>query len=164
MTKASDVKPPCATVAATAGVSGGIFGVMWGFYSGISDPREFSPLFRVAHVTGSALGDGLKFGVLAALFSGTRCASQRLRGQDDWVNSSVAGAIAGTAVAATVGQRGWTLLQAAALAAIVAGAADRYLIGPVGGSRGGGCPTAGGERERSKWGFKANRFSRNGQF
>ncbi|CAI5520544.1 unnamed protein product [Closterium sp. Naga37s-1] len=55
-----------------------------------------------------------------------------MRGQHDWVNSSVAGAISGTVVAATVGQRGWTLLQAAALAAIVAGAADRYIIGPVG--------------------------------
>ncbi|CAI7847390.1 unnamed protein product, partial [Closterium sp. NIES-53] len=60
------------------------FGVMWGFYSGVTDPREFSPLFRVAHVTGSALGDGVKFGALAALFSGTRCASQRVRDQDDW--------------------------------------------------------------------------------
>nr|XP_027117678.1 outer envelope pore protein 16-4, chloroplastic-like isoform X2 [Coffea arabica] len=58
---------------------------------------------------------GIQWGLFATVLSFTRCGLQRYRGQHDWVNPVVAGAVAGTVIGASA--RNWK--QAAGVSGLV---------------------------------------------
>lgn len=62
-------------------------------------------------------------GLVAGVFSSTRCGIQRYRKQNDWVNALIAGAVTGAAIAA--GTRRWTqVIGVAGIVSAFSAAAD----------------------------------------
>ncbi|GMH02608.1 hypothetical protein Nepgr_004447 [Nepenthes gracilis] len=116
---------PCSSLAVDSIIRVGTAGAFWGMCSGPYDATKLglTGRARASFVAKSVGKFGLQCGFFAGIFSSTRCTVQRLRGQNDWVNASVAGAIAGAAVA--VRTRSWKqVIGMAALLSTVGAAAD----------------------------------------
>ncbi|CAM8983523.1 unnamed protein product [Rhodiola kirilowii] len=116
---------PCSSIAVESAIRVGTAGAIWGLCSGPYDATKqgLSGLARASFVAKSIGGIGLQCGFLAGLFSMTRCSVQRYRRKDDWMNSCIAGAVTGSAVASRT--RSWkNVAQVAGLVSVFSVAAD----------------------------------------
>ncbi|WRX10006.1 hypothetical protein QQP08_002493 [Theobroma cacao] len=98
---------PCSSLAVESVIRVGTAGALWGFCSAPYDGRK-KGLTGIAQAsyTKSVGKFGFQCGLVAGVFTMTRCGLQRYRRQNDWTNSLIAGAVAGAAVAART--RSWT--------------------------------------------------------
>ncbi|GAB4841130.1 hypothetical protein Ancab_021874 [Ancistrocladus abbreviatus] len=116
---------PCSSLAVDSVIRVGTAGAIWGLCSGPYDATKLglTGLARASSVAKSVGKFGVQCGFYAGVFSSARCVVQRLRGRNDWVNASIAGAVAGAAVA--VRTRSWKqVIGMAALLSTVGAAAD----------------------------------------
>ncbi|XP_010259538.1 PREDICTED: outer envelope pore protein 16-4, chloroplastic [Nelumbo nucifera] len=120
---------PCSSLAVDSIIRVGTAGLIWGLCIGPYDARKrgLSGVARASFVVKSAGTFGLQCGLFAGIFSTTRCGVQKFRKKKDWVNASIAGAIAGAAIAART--RSWTqVFGMAALVSALSTAADYSKI------------------------------------
>ncbi|KAF7818202.1 outer envelope pore protein 16-4, chloroplastic [Senna tora] len=116
---------PCSSLAVESIIRVGTAGAIWGLCSGPYDARKQGLENRnVLLLQANSVGRfGLQCGLVAGMFSITRCGIQRYRERDDWVNGLIAGAVAGAAFAA--GTRNWTqVIGMACLVSAFSAAAD----------------------------------------
>ncbi|XP_050235666.1 outer envelope pore protein 16-4, chloroplastic [Mercurialis annua] len=108
---------PCSSLAVDSIIRVGTAGAIWGLCIGPHDARKrgFTGTAHASFVAKSVGRYGFQCGLVAGVFTVTRCGIQRYRRKNDWVNALLAGAVAGAAVAA--GTRNWT--QVAAMAGLV---------------------------------------------
>ncbi|XP_077228320.1 mitochondrial import inner membrane translocase subunit Tim17/Tim22/Tim23 family protein isoform X2 [Tasmannia lanceolata] len=121
-------KIPCSTLAVDSIVRLGTAGLAWGFFSGRyeADKQGLTGSGKASFVVKSVGKYGLHWGVFAGVFSATRCGVQRYRMEKDWVNSCIAGAVTGAALAART--RSWVqVLGTAAMVSAITSAADYTL-------------------------------------
>ncbi|KAK4282504.1 hypothetical protein QN277_013870 [Acacia crassicarpa] len=113
---------PCSSLAVESIIRVGTAGAIWGLCSSPYDAR-FTGLAQASFVANSVGRFGFQCGLVAGIFSITRCGIQKYRNQDDWVNGLIAGAVAGAAVAART--RNWTqVIGMACLVSAFSAAAD----------------------------------------
>ncbi|XVF72638.1 hypothetical protein PTKIN_Ptkin12aG0136000 [Pterospermum kingtungense] len=94
---------PCSSIGVESVLRVGTAGAIWGFCSAPYDAR--------------------KNGLVAGIFSITRCGLQRYRKQNDQINTLIAGAVAGAAIAAKT--RSWTnMIGMACVVSAFSAAAD----------------------------------------
>ncbi|PON55315.1 Mitochondrial inner membrane translocase subunit [Trema orientale] len=98
---------PCSSLAVDSVIRVGAAGAIWGFCAAPYDARKqgLTGSSRAAFVARSIGGFGFQCGLVAGIFTSTRCGLQRYRRKDDLVNALIAGAVAGATVAA--GTRSW---------------------------------------------------------
>lgn len=116
---------PCSSLAVDSILRVGTAGAIWGLCIGPYDARKrgLSGMPRASFVAKSVGKFSFQCGLVAGVFTVTRCGIQRYRRRDDWVNGLVAGAVAGATVAA--GTRSWThVLGMAGLVSVCSAAAD----------------------------------------
>ncbi|KAK4282503.1 hypothetical protein QN277_013870 [Acacia crassicarpa] len=116
---------PCSSLAVESIIRVGTAGAIWGLCSSPYDARKqgFTGLAQASFVANSVGRFGFQCGLVAGIFSITRCGIQKYRNQDDWVNGLIAGAVAGAAVAART--RNWTqVIGMACLVSAFSAAAD----------------------------------------
>ncbi|KDO87203.1 outer envelope pore protein 16-4, chloroplastic isoform X2 [Citrus sinensis] len=109
---------PCSSLAVDAILRIGTAGAIWGLCAGpqLARKRGLSGITRASFVAKS-------IGLVAGVFSSTRCGIQRYRKQNDWVNALIAGAVTGAAIAA--GTRRWTqVIGVAGIVSAFSAAAD----------------------------------------
>ncbi|XP_027098824.1 outer envelope pore protein 16-4, chloroplastic isoform X2 [Coffea eugenioides] len=91
-------------------------GLIWGSCTGSLEATKLGLTgITRASFAKSAGRYGIQWGLFATVLSFTRCGLQRYRGQHDWVNPVVAGAVAGTVIGASA--RNWK--QAAGVSGLV---------------------------------------------
>ncbi|XP_043711064.1 outer envelope pore protein 16-4, chloroplastic isoform X2 [Telopea speciosissima] len=116
---------PCSAIAVDSITRLATAGTIWGLCIGPYDGRKrgLAGVARASFVVKSAGRYGLQSGLFAGVFSTTRCGIQQYRKRKDWVNASIAGAIAGAAFAART--RSWIqVFGMAALVSTICSAAD----------------------------------------
>ncbi|KAK7277750.1 hypothetical protein RJT34_22766 [Clitoria ternatea] len=116
---------PCSSLAVESIIRVGTAGAIWGLCIGPYDSRQLglSGIAQASFVANSVGKFGIRCGLVAGVFSVTRCGVQKYRRQNDWVNGLIAGAVAGAAVAART--RSWTqVLGMAGLVSVICAAAD----------------------------------------
>ncbi|GAB2281515.1 hypothetical protein Dimus_039474 [Dionaea muscipula] len=116
---------PCSSLAVDTIIRVGTAGAIWGLCCGPYDAAKqgLTAGSRASFVVKSVGKFGFQCGFLGGVFSFTRCGIQRLRGKSDWVNGSIAGAIAGAAIASRT--RNWKdVVSMAALISTVGATAD----------------------------------------
>ncbi|CAL1398605.1 unnamed protein product [Linum trigynum] len=93
---------PCSSLAVDSVLRVGTAGLIWGSCIAPYDARKqgLTAAARASYVAKTIGGHGLICGLVGGCFSGTRCALQRYRQKNDWVNTLVAGAAAGAVAAA----------------------------------------------------------------
>ncbi|KAF4366645.1 hypothetical protein CsatB_005388 [Cannabis sativa] len=93
---------PCSSLAVDSVLRVGTAGAIWGLCAAPYDARKqgLTGFSHAAFVARSIGGYGFQCGLVAAIFTSTRCGLQRYRRKDDLVNALVAGAVAGATVAA----------------------------------------------------------------
>ncbi|KAJ9171810.1 hypothetical protein P3X46_015123 [Hevea brasiliensis] len=108
---------PCSSLAVDSILRVGTAGGIWGSCIGPYDARKrgLSGKARTSFVAKSIGKFGFQCGLVAGVFTFSRCGIERYRKKDDWVNALIAGAMAGAAVAA--GTRSWT--QVVGMAGVV---------------------------------------------
>ncbi|OAY61825.1 outer envelope pore protein 16-4, chloroplastic [Manihot esculenta] len=116
---------PCSSLAVDSilrvGTAGGIWGSCIGPYE--ARKRGLSGAARASFVAKSIGKFSFQCGLVAGVFTFTHCGIQRYRKKNDWVNSVIAGAVAGAAVAA--GTRSWPqVVWMAGLVSAFSAAAD----------------------------------------
>ncbi|KAK8497527.1 hypothetical protein V6N13_002931 [Hibiscus sabdariffa] len=99
---------PCSSLAVDSVLRFTTAGALWGFCSAPYDARKrgLTGLAQASFVAKSVGKFGFQCGLVAAVFATTRCGLQRYRKQNDQINTLIAGAVAGAAVAART--RSWT--------------------------------------------------------
>ncbi|KAF3436454.1 hypothetical protein FNV43_RR23546 [Rhamnella rubrinervis] len=116
---------PCSSLAVDSILRVGTAGAIWGLCTSPYDARK-QGLKGVAHaafVARSIGGFGFQCGLVAGIFTATRCGLRRYRKKNDSVNGLIAGAVAGAAVAART--RNWTqVVGTACLVSAFSAAAD----------------------------------------
>ncbi|KAJ8749547.1 hypothetical protein K2173_026196 [Erythroxylum novogranatense] len=116
---------PCSSLTVDSILRVGAAGAIWGTCVGPYDARRFG-LKGIAYssfVGKTTAKFGFQCGLVAGIFTSTRCLIQRYRNQNDWVNALIAGAVAGGALAA--GTRNWThVISTAGLVSVFSAAAD----------------------------------------
>jgi hypothetical protein len=125
MEGASDWPVACVDRAAARALQGSVLGVIWGVLSELdASPRPppslaSLPAFRGARwLAASGRGALLCGGALGA-FEGSRCALERLSAQQNRLNSSVAGALAGGLLSAPFRPPPLVAARAAAVGALL---------------------------------------------
>ncbi|ESR57600.1 Outer envelope pore protein 16-4 [Citrus sinensis] len=116
---------PCSSLAVDAILRIGTAGAIWGLCAGpqLARKRGLSGITRASFVAKSIGKYGFQCGLVAGVFSSTRCGIQRYRKQNDWVNALIAGAVTGAAIAA--GTRRWTqVIGVAGIVSAFSAAAD----------------------------------------
>ncbi|OWM77936.1 outer envelope pore protein 16-4, chloroplastic [Punica granatum] len=116
---------PCSSLAVDSILRFGTAGAIWGLCLGPYDASKLglTGVPRASFVAKSIGQISFQCGLVAGIFSSTRCGMQRYRRRDDWVNSCIGGAIAGAVVAA--GTRSWTqVIGMACLVSAFSAAAD----------------------------------------
>ncbi|KAK7344427.1 hypothetical protein VNO77_14008 [Canavalia gladiata] len=116
---------PCSSLAVESIIRLGTAGAIWGLCSGPYDARQqgLTGIAQASFVANSVCKIGSRCGLVAGIFSFTRCGVQKYRRQNDWVNGLIAGAVAGAAVAA--GTRSWSqVFGMAGLVSVFCAAAD----------------------------------------
>ncbi|KAK9206892.1 hypothetical protein WN943_017174 [Citrus x changshan-huyou] len=116
---------PCSSLAADAILRIGTAGAIWGLCAGpqLARKRGLSGITRASFVAKSIGKYGFQCGLVAGVFSSTRCGIQRYRKQNDWVNALIAGAVTGAAIAA--GTQRWTqVIGVAGIVSAFSAAAD----------------------------------------
>ncbi|XP_061347296.1 outer envelope pore protein 16-4, chloroplastic isoform X1 [Gastrolobium bilobum] len=116
---------PCSSLAVECIIRIGTAGAIWGLCVGPYDARQqgLTGLAQASFVAKSARNFGIRCGLVAGLYSITRCGIQSYRKQNDWVNGLIAGAVAGGAVAAR--SRSWKqVIGMAGLVSAFCAAAD----------------------------------------
>ncbi|XP_027148365.1 outer envelope pore protein 16-4, chloroplastic isoform X5 [Coffea eugenioides] len=105
---------PCSSFAVDSALRAGL---IWGSCTGSLEATKLglTGITRASFVAKSAGRYGIQWGLFATVLSFTRCGLQRYRGQHDWVNPVVAGAVAGTVIGASA--RNWK--QAAGVSGLV---------------------------------------------
>ncbi|XP_071923134.1 outer envelope pore protein 16-4, chloroplastic isoform X7 [Coffea arabica] len=103
---------PCSSFAVDSALRVGTAGLIWGSCTGSLEATKLglTGITRASFVAKSAGRYGIQW-----VLSFTRCGLQRYRGQHDWVNPVVAGAVAGTVIGASA--RNWK--QAAGVSGLV---------------------------------------------
>ncbi|KAL5561452.1 hypothetical protein UlMin_031199 [Ulmus minor] len=93
---------PCSSQMVDSVIRVGTAGAIWGLCTGPYDARKqgLTGFSHAAFVARSVGGFGFQCGLVAGIFSLTRCGLQRYRRKNDLVNGLIAGAVAGAAVAA----------------------------------------------------------------
>eukprot|EP00123_Amoebidium_parasiticum_P020827 comp5721_c0_seq1/m.1587 comp5721_c0_seq1/g.1587 ORF comp5721_c0_seq1/g.1587 comp5721_c0_seq1/m.1587 type:complete len:128 (-) comp5721_c0_seq1:134-517(-) len=92
-------QPRCIDLAVFSGIRGSGVGLLWGFFSSLSDSKELPKMERIRYV---GRATGTNFGLFALFlggYSGLACAFERTRRRDDVWNSVAAGALVGMMVA-----------------------------------------------------------------
>ncbi|KAL6339646.1 hypothetical protein AAG906_034731 [Vitis piasezkii] len=118
---------PCSSLAVDSILRVGTAGAIWGLCMSPYDASKkgLTGLSRTAFVAKSVGNISFQCGLVAGVFSGTRCVVQRHRRQNDWVNGFIAGAVAGATVAART--RSWKqVVGMAGLVSACSAAADYY--------------------------------------
>ncbi|XVE73333.1 hypothetical protein DITRI_Ditri11bG0109300 [Diplodiscus trichospermus] len=116
---------PCSSIAVESVLRVGTAGALWGFCSAPYDGRQkgLTGIAQASFVVKSVGKFGSQCGLVAGVFSMTRCGLQRYRKQNDQINTVIAGAVAGAAVAART--RSWTkVIGMACLVSAFSAAAD----------------------------------------
>ncbi|XP_027363402.1 outer envelope pore protein 16-4, chloroplastic [Abrus precatorius] len=116
---------PCSSIAVESIIRVGTAGAIWGLCSGPYDARQqgLTGIAQASFVANSVRKNLFRCGIVAGVFSITRCGVQKYRRQNDWVNGLIAGAVAGAAVAART--RSWTqVIGMAGLVSVFCAAAD----------------------------------------
>ncbi|KAG2697473.1 hypothetical protein I3843_07G106800 [Carya illinoinensis] len=116
---------PCSSLAVDSILRVGTAGAIWGLCMGPYDARQkgLTGVARASFVAKSVGKFGFQCGLVAGIYTMTRCGIQRYRGRNDWVNGLVAGAVAGAAVAART--RSWTqVVGVAGMVSALSAAAD----------------------------------------
>ncbi|OMO63847.1 hypothetical protein CCACVL1_22234 [Corchorus capsularis] len=101
---------PCSSLGVEAALRLGTAGALWGICSAPIEARRkgLAGIPQASFVAKTVGKYGLQCGFVAGVFTLTRCGLQRYRGQNDWKNSLIVGAVAGAAVAAAT--RSWSQL------------------------------------------------------
>ncbi|MCL7022052.1 hypothetical protein MKW94_021007 [Papaver nudicaule] len=101
MEEERDYDFPCSSLAVDSVVRLGAGGAIWGLCLGSYDSRKngLTGVPRASYVVKSVGRIGLQCGLFAGLYTGTRCGVQRYRRKKDMLNASIAGAVAGAAIA-----------------------------------------------------------------
>nr|AFK46855.1 unknown [Lotus japonicus] len=101
---------PCSSLAVESSLRVGTAGAIWGLCYGPYEARQqgLTGIPRVSFVANTVGKFGIRCGLVAGVFSITRCRIRQYRRQDDWVNGLIAGAVAGASVAVAAGTRKWT--------------------------------------------------------
>ncbi|XP_024028033.1 outer envelope pore protein 16-4, chloroplastic [Morus notabilis] len=118
---------PCPSLAVESIIRVGTAGAIWGLCAGPYDARKqgLTGVSHAAFVAKSIGGFGFQCGLVAGIFTSARCGLQRYRRKDDLVNSLVAGAAAGAAVAAST--RSWNqVVGTTCLVSVLCTAADYF--------------------------------------
>ncbi|MED6155535.1 hypothetical protein PIB30_006037 [Stylosanthes scabra] len=116
---------PCSSLAVESILRVGAAGAIWGMCIGPYEANQQSlgGINKASYVTRSVGKYGFRCGVVAGVFSITRCGVQRYRNKNDWVNGLIAGAVAGAAVG--VRTRSYTkVIEMATLVSAFCAAAD----------------------------------------
>ncbi|KAH7517058.1 outer envelope pore protein 16-4, chloroplastic [Ziziphus jujuba] len=116
---------PCSSLAVDSILRVGTAGAIWGLCTGPYDARKqgLSGVANAAFVARSVGGFGLQCGLVAGVFTVTRCGLRKYRGKNDLVNGLIAGAVAGATVAART--RNWAqVVGTACLVSAFSAAAD----------------------------------------
>ncbi|XVF72637.1 hypothetical protein PTKIN_Ptkin12aG0136000 [Pterospermum kingtungense] len=116
---------PCSSIGVESVLRVGTAGAIWGFCSAPYDARKngLTGIAQASFVAKSAGKMGLQCGLVAGIFSITRCGLQRYRKQNDQINTLIAGAVAGAAIAAKT--RSWTnMIGMACVVSAFSAAAD----------------------------------------
>ncbi|XVF21983.1 hypothetical protein REPUB_Repub12eG0135600 [Reevesia pubescens] len=116
---------PCSSLAADSVLRVGTAGALWGFCSAPYDARKIglTGIAQASFVAKSVGKFGFQCGLVSGVFSMTQCGLQRYRKQNDQINTLIAGAVAGAAVAART--RSWTkVIGMACLVSAASAAAD----------------------------------------
>ncbi|KAK9161590.1 hypothetical protein Syun_007931 [Stephania yunnanensis] len=118
---------PCSSIAVDSVLRIGSAGAIWGLCVGPYDARKRGLVgtSRSLFVVKSAGSIGLQCGLFAGIYSGTRCGIQRYRRKKDPLNASIAGAVAGAAIAART--RRW--MQVFGTAALVSAITTAIEVG-----------------------------------
>ncbi|KAK6941005.1 hypothetical protein RJ641_030536 [Dillenia turbinata] len=92
---------PCSSVAVDSILRLGTAGAIWGSCIGPynANNQGLKGVARASYVAKSVGRYGFHCGLFAGMFAFTRCAIRKYRRENDWVNGSVAGALAGAAIA-----------------------------------------------------------------
>ncbi|XP_078445454.1 mitochondrial import inner membrane translocase subunit Tim17/Tim22/Tim23 family protein isoform X1 [Wolffia australiana] len=92
---------PCASLAVESVIRLGGAGLSWGFFYGPyeADRKGIIGKSRASLVAKTICKCGLLCGIAAGTFSATSCRAQRYRMKKDRINSSIAGAVTGAALA-----------------------------------------------------------------
>uniref|UniRef100_A0A7N0UGZ0 Uncharacterized protein n=1 Tax=Kalanchoe fedtschenkoi TaxID=63787 RepID=A0A7N0UGZ0_KALFE len=79
---------PCSSISVESSIRVGTAGAIWGLCSGPYDATKLglSGVARATFMVKAVGRIGLQCGLLAGLFSMTRCSVQRYRRRDDWVS------------------------------------------------------------------------------
>ncbi|KAB2052667.1 hypothetical protein E1A91_A12G141200v1 [Gossypium mustelinum] len=93
---------PCSSLAVDSVLRFAAAGVFWGFCSAPYDARKrgLTGIAQASFVAKSVGKFGFQSGLVAGVFATTRCGLQKYRKRNDPLNTLIAGAIAGAAVAA----------------------------------------------------------------
>ncbi|CAI8603770.1 unnamed protein product [Vicia faba] len=116
---------PCTSLAVESILRVGTAGAIWGLCTGPYDARTqgLKGIARAKFVANSVRVFGTQCGLVAGVFSITRCGVQKYRRRNDWVNGLIGGAAAGAAVAART--RSWPqVIGMAGLVSVFCAAAD----------------------------------------
>ncbi|KAJ0112298.1 outer envelope pore protein 16-4, chloroplastic-like [Pistacia vera] len=116
---------PCSSLTVDSILRVGTAGAIWGLCTGPQEARKRSltGIRRVSFVTKSIGKIGFQCGLVAGVFTSTRCGIQRYRRQNDWINAFIAGGVAGALAAA--GTRSLTqVIGMAGLVSAFSAAAD----------------------------------------
>ncbi|CAK7348314.1 unnamed protein product [Dovyalis caffra] len=99
---------PCSSLAVDSIFRLGTAGAIWGSCIAPYDAckKGLTGVAQASFMAKTMGKFGFQGGLVAGVFTATRCGIQRYRRQNDWVNPLIAGAVAGAAVAA--GTRSWT--------------------------------------------------------
>ncbi|OVA00230.1 Mitochondrial inner membrane translocase subunit Tim17/Tim22/Tim23/peroxisomal protein PMP24 [Macleaya cordata] len=92
---------PCSSLAVDSILRIGTAGAIWGLCIGPYDARKqgLTGVARASFVLKSVGKMGFQSGLFAGIFSTTQCGIQRYRRKKDMLNASIAGAVAGAAIA-----------------------------------------------------------------
>ncbi|KAJ7972969.1 outer envelope pore protein 16-4, chloroplastic [Quillaja saponaria] len=98
---------PCSSLAVDSIIRVGTAGAIWGLCMGPYDARKqgLTGIARASFVANSVGKFGFQCGLVAGIFTSTRCGIRKYRRQNDWVNGLIAGAVAGASIAART--RSW---------------------------------------------------------
>ncbi|XP_022769809.1 outer envelope pore protein 16-4, chloroplastic [Durio zibethinus] len=116
---------PCSSIVVESVLRVGTAGALWGFCSAPYDARKkgLTGISQASFVAKSVGKFGFQCGLVAGIFVMTRCGLQRYRKQNDQINTLIAGAVAGAAVAART--RSWTkMIGMACIVSAFSAAAD----------------------------------------
>ncbi|WJX13680.1 hypothetical protein P8452_04048 [Trifolium repens] len=116
---------PCSSLAVESILRVGTAGAIWGLCTGPYDARiqGLKGIPKAYFVANSVRVFGTQCGLVAGVFSITRCGVKKYRRRNDWVNGLIGGAVAGAAVAART--RSWPqVIGMAGLVSVFCAAAD----------------------------------------